>query len=135
MAAITVTRLDVRPLPGCIFDNPVVSGTVYVGDAVYCSGGTVGGSVSQANASTATTTYAHGMVVAAPNGGTIATTGDRVDVVLYGRVTGFAASNGAGSVVFVGNTVGALDTAAGTVSHKFGVWVDTTTILVKPSNP
>jgi hypothetical protein len=134
MAAITVTRLDVRPLPGCVFDNPVVSGTVYVGDAVYCSGGTVGGSVSQANASTAPTTYAHGLVVAAPNGGTIATTGDQVDVVLYGRVTGFAGHT-AGSVVYVGNTVGALDTAAGTVSHKFGIGVDPTTILVKPSNP
>jgi energy-converting hydrogenase Eha subunit B len=122
MAAITVTRLDVRPLQDCIRDNPVVSGTVYVGDAVYCSGGTVGGSVSQANAS------------AAPNGGTIATTGDRVDVVLYGRVTGFAGLT-AGSVVFAGNTVGALDTAAGSVSHKMGIGVDPTTILVKPSNP
>lgn len=134
MATHSVTRLDVRPLPGAIIENPVVSGTVYVGDAVYNSGSasTTGGSVSQANGGATATAYAIGIVVAAPSGGTVAVTGDRVDVVTWGRVTGFTGLNAGTPTVFVGNSAGVVGDAAGTVSHKLGVVRDSTTIFVQP---
>lgn len=131
MAAITVTATDVRPLPGAVIRNLTVSGTVHPGDAVYMSGGTVGGSVDASNASATATAYAMGVVVACANGGTIATTGDRVDYVTEGPVAGFSGGAG-GSPAYAGNTAGALATTAGTVSHKVGWFESPTVLYVRP---
>ena len=78
--AVSFTAVDIRPLPGAVFENPVVSGTVYVGWAVYNNGGSATG----ANGGATATAYAYGIVVGCPGGGTVATTGDRVDVVVFG---------------------------------------------------
>lgn len=126
MASIS-DRTQIRPLPGCVFENPVVSGTVYVGDAGYNNGG----SVSQGNGGATATAYTHCVVVAAPNGGTVATTGDRVDVVVFGRVTGYSGGT-ANTTAYAGNAGGSIASAAGTVSHKIGVWRDDTTLFVLP---
>ena len=110
MALITVTVADVRPLPGAVIRNSTVSGTVHPGDSIYMSGGTVGGSVDAANASATATAYGMAICVACPNGGTIATTGDRVDFVTDGPVAGFSgaaslgASFGASLSASVGDT-------------------------------
>lgn len=131
MATITVTPLDVRPLPGAVIRNLPVSGTVHPGDAVYMSGGTVGGSVDAANASATATAYGMGVVVACPNGGTIATTGDRVDYVTEGPVAGFVGGAG-GSPAYAGNSAGILSTTAGTVSHKVGWFESPEVLYVRP---
>lgn len=123
----SVTRTDVRPLPGAIIENPVVSGTVYVGDAVYNNGGSATG----ANGGATATAYAYGVVCAAPGGGTVATTGDRVDVVVFGRVTGFSGGT-ANTTAYAGNAAGSIASAAGTVSHILGVWRDDATLFVLP---
>ena len=128
--AISVTKADVRPLPGAIIRSYVVSGTVYVGDAVYPAGG----SVSQANAGATATAYGFGIVVACPGGGTVATTGDRVDVVRHGPVTGFASLTAGTPAIYTDNTAGALvQGTGGTVVHKIGVAENSTTIYVQPA--
>lgn len=132
MATITVTVADVRPLPGAIVRSSTVSGTVHPGDAIYFTGGTVGGSVDAANASATATAYGMGIVVACPQGGTIATTGDRCDYVSHGPVAGFSGAAG-GSPAYVGNTAGILATTAGTVSHKIGYVESPTVIYVCPA--
>lgn len=132
MATITVTVADVRPLPGAIIRSSTVSGTVHPGDAIYISGGTVGGSVDAANASATATAYGMGIVVAVANGGTIATTGDRCDYVAQGPVTGFSGAAG-GSPAYVGNTAGIVSTTAGTVSHKMGYFESPTVLFVDPA--
>lgn len=133
MATVTVTALDVRPLPGAIIRNLPTSGTVHPGDAVYASGGTVGGSVDAANASATATAYAIGICVACPNGGTIATTGDRVDYVTHGPVAGFTGAAG-GSPAYAGNSAGIVATTAGTVSHKIGYFESPAVLYVNITN-
>ncbi len=127
MAVIAVTRLDVRPLPGATIESFPVTGTVYVGDPVY----TVGGSVAQGNGAATATAYARGIVVAAPDGGTKAITGDRVDVVTWGRVTGFTGAT-AEMTAYSGGTAGDITTASITVSHKIGVFRNATVLFVQP---
>lgn len=133
MATVTVTALDVRPLPGAVIRNLTVSGTVHPGDAIYQSGGTVGGSVDAANGAATATAYAIGICVAVPNGGTIATTGDRCDYVAHGPVAGFSGAAG-GSPAYAGNGAGIVATTAGTVSHKIGYFESPTVLFVQPSN-
>lgn len=132
MAAITVTAADVRPLPGAIIRSSTVSGTVHPGDSIYQSGGTVGGSVDAANASATATAYGIGVVIACPNGGTIATTGDRCDYVAFGPVAGFTGGAG-GSPAYAANTAGGLSTTAGTVSHKMGYFESPSVLFVSPA--
>lgn len=128
--AISFTATDIRPLPDARIENPVVSGTVYVGNAVYNNGG----SASQANAGATATAYGYGIVIACPNGGTVATTGDRVDVVVHGRVTGFTGLTAGTPAIYTDNTAGALvQGTGGTVAHKIGVARDATTIYVQPA--
>lgn len=128
--AISFTAADIRPLPGAVIENPVVSGTVYVGWAVYNNGGSATGSNGGATA----TAYAYGIVVACPNGGTSAVTGDRCDVVTFGRVTGFASLTIGTPAIYTDNSAGLLvQGTGGTVAHKLGVARDATTIFVNPS--
>ena len=127
MTLIAVTRLDVRPLPGATIESFPVSGTVYVGDSINIAGGSA---LAATGAATATA-YARGICVAAPNGGTAAVTGDRVDVVTWGRVTGFTGAT-AETTAYTGGTAGHVADAAATVSHKLGVFRDATTLFVQP---
>lgn len=117
-------------MPNAIVERFTVSGTVYQGWAVYNNGG----SASPANASATATAYGVGLVVSCPNGGTVAVTGDVIDVVTRGNVTGFSSLTAGTPAIYVGNSDGRLDLGtAGTVSHKFGVARNATTINVNPA--
>lgn len=130
MATISFTAADVRPLPGALVERFTVSGTVYTGWAVY----TNNGSATAANASATATAYGLGLVVSCPNGGTVAVTGDAVDVVTRGNVTGFASMTAGTPAIYTGNSDGRLDQGtAGTVSHKIGVARNASTIFVSPA--
>lgn len=137
MALISVTRADVRPMPGAHVERAVVGGgTVYVGDTVYHDGGTPSAAhlarVQRANAGTATTAYAIGIVVSAPQGGTQAISGDTIDLVTFGGVTGFTGMT-PGDMLYQGNEDGRIADAAGTASHKIGRARSTTVIFVSPA--
>lgn len=130
MAAITFTAADIRPLPGAVIESHVVSGTVNVGKAVYNNGG----SVTHSNGGATATAYAFGVVVAAPGGGTVGVTGDRVDVCVFGRVAGYTSLTAGTPALYASNTAGAIDQGtAGTVSHKIGVARSDTTIFINPA--
>jgi len=128
--AITVTKADVRPLPGAIIETFVVSGTVFVGEAIYNNGG----SATRSNAGATATAYGVGIVVACPGGGTAAVTGDRVDVAVFGRVAGFSGMTAGTPAIYTDNTAGALvQGTGGTVAHKIGVARSASVIFVQPA--
>lgn len=129
--SISFTAADIRPLPGAIIRSYVVSGTVYVGWGVIIRGG----SALASNGGATATAYGAGIVVAAPNGGTVGVTGDRVDVVRLGPVTGFTSLTSGTPAIYTDNSDGLLvQGTGGTVAHKIGVAEDATTIWVQPTN-
>lgn len=128
MANLTVTAADVRPLPGAKIVRMQAGGTVSVGAAVYVvSDGdvehTAGGSLS-------TVLPALGIVCAALDGDTSGASGEWVDVVTAGRVTGFSGMT-PGDIAYVSNTAGKLADAAGTKSLIMGLVLSTTVVLVR----
>jgi len=126
MAAITVTARSVKPMPGTIRRDFVAGGSGNVGDAVYIDSN---GKVQQANASAAGTAIAIGIVVSAGSLGALTfASGDAVSVVLLGVVGGFSSLT-PGSLVYLSDTAGGFDTAAGTVSKKVGVAVSADKVL------
>ena len=129
MSAITVTAADVRPLAGAIIERFAAGGSVNVGDVVYVSGNDT---VKQASGTLLAMALTPGICVATnASGGTLAASGDYVDVVLAGRVTGFASMT-AGSLYFVSDTDGKLDTAVGTQDTMVGFAVNASTVFVRP---
>ncbi len=116
MADISVTVADVRPLPGAVIERYDAGGALAAGDSVYMASD---GDVEEADASAAGTTYVIGVVVSGPEGKTSFAAGDRVDVVTWGRVTGFSGAT-PGDVLYQSDTAGALADAAGSTSHKVG---------------
>ena len=114
MADITVTALDVKPLPGSVIERHTAGGALAVGDFVYMA---ADGDVEEADASAAGTAYAIGQVVSAPNGALAAVAGDIVDICVLGRVAGFSGMT-PNDVLYMSDTAGALADAAGTTSHK-----------------
>jgi len=133
MANLTVTAADVRPLEGAIVRRYSAGDTVYVGDCVYMG---TAGAVLQAAAGTSTIGSAIplGIVVSAPDGGTVAVSGDKVDVVVYGPVAGFSSLT-PGSHVWVSATAGKLaDGQAGSGYYNYivGIAEATTTVFVRP---
>lgn len=128
--AISFTAADIRPLPNATIERFTVSGTVYQGWAVYNNGGSATGS----NAGATATAYGIGVVVSCPNGGTIAVTGDAVDVVTRGNVTGFSGLTAGTPAIYTDNSAGLLvQGTGGTVAHKIGVARNATTIHIQPA--
>lgn len=128
MADITVTAASVRPLNGATIRRYSAGGAGSVGDVVYLA---ADGDVEQADASSAGTLAAIGVVVGVNGqvGSTSFVTGDRLDVVTNGPVTGFAAMT-PGAAHYVSNTAGAIADAAGDNSYIVGVAESATTLLV-----
>lgn len=116
MAAITVTKADVRPLPGAVIEKYPAAGALSLGDAVYLDSN---GKVEKADADAAASMLVHGIVVSAPRGGTDAVADDMVDVCVAGRVTGFSGMT-IGSLAFLSVTAGKVDhTAPAAASGDF----------------
>lgn len=129
MSAITVTAASVRPLPGSQPFRFAAGGSINVGDVVYVSGNDT---VKQASGTLLAMANAVGLCVATnAAGGTLAASGDYVDVVTYGPVTGFSSMT-AGNLHYVSDTDGKVDTAAGTKDTIIGYAINASTLFVRP---
>ncbi len=133
MAAISKTSADVRPLPGAVVVQGTAGEALNLGDVVYLDG--TAGAYKKADRGAANTAQAKGIVVSAPDGATSAASGDAIDVVVFGPVTGFSGMT-PGALLYVG-TAGALDDAAPAAAsgqYKFIVgWArDASTVFVQP---
>lgn len=128
MADITKVAANIRALPGAVIERYNAGGAGNVGDTVYMA---ADGDVEVADASSAGTTYAIGIVVSAPNGKTAFVAGDRLDVAVFGPVTGFSGAT-PHDVLYQSDTAGALADAAGTTSHKVARARSAVTVFVNP---
>lgn len=107
MADITVTLADVR-LPNeteVIKIRGTLGGAVNVGSPVYLDG-TNGWKAADADA--AASGQARGILLSVPNGGTAGASGDKVDILCFGRITGYSGMT-PGAAVYVSTTAGRLD--------------------------
>jgi hypothetical protein len=119
----------VRPLAGAVVRRFDAGGTITVGAPVYIA---ADGDVEVADGSAvATTLGCLGLAVATPDGGTSVSANERVDVVTHGPVAGFSSLT-PGSLVFVSDTGGGLDTATGTKGLVVGVAESASVVFVRP---
>jgi len=133
MADATFTVASVKPLEGCIIRRFTVGAdTLTPGMSVYVS---ADNTVAKARGNAfAALLECIGMVVSNASGAVSFATGDTVDVVLFGPVTGGLANIAGGSRFFVSNTAGGItQNATGTKVCFFGIGLSTTTILVAPA--
>lgn len=128
MADITVTAADVRPLPGAMVERYDAGGTLAAGDSVYMASD---GAVEEADGSASPSAYAIGIIVSGPEGKVSFVAGDALDVVVWGRVTGFSGMT-PGDTLYQSDTAGALADAAGTVSHQVGKARSATVAFIQP---
>lgn len=126
MGDISVTAADVRPLPGATVQRFTAGGTLAIGDAVYVDSS---GTVQRADGSTVGTVWAIGIAVSTPGGKTTVASGDRVDVVTAGPVTGFSGMT-PGTLTYISDTAGALATAVGTKDTIVGIAISAVTVSV-----
>jgi hypothetical protein len=136
MAAITTTAADIRPLhPAAVIRRYNAGGTVTPGQAVYIASD---GDVEAADADAEASALAIGIVCGVGAAGALsAAAGDRVDVCVFGPVTGFASMT-PGAPVYASVTAGAMDHtppagASGDFRHSIGYAESATTIFVNPS--
>jgi hypothetical protein len=131
MGDITITAADVRPLPGALCRRFDAGGTVYAGEAVYMASD---GDVERTDADDSLTAQAIGIVVADNDGGTVFSSGDAVDVCMFGPLTGYSSLT-EGLHVFVSGTAGGMqqdDIGGGTYEFIVGRAESETTIFVNP---
>lgn len=132
MAAIDVTAALVRPLNGAVIRRYNAGGTVTPGQAVYIASD---GDVEAADADAVGSSQARGVVIADGSGSTSFAAGDRVDVVVFGPVTGFTGAT-PGAVAYVSPTAGALDHTASATAGDFnfiaGYFESAVTFFVQP---
>lgn len=128
MSVVTVTSTDVRPLTGATVRRFTAGGSITLGNAVYIASD---GDVEEADGSVIGTTWAVGVAVATPDGGTSVSSGERVDVVLAGPVAGFSSLT-PGALGYVSDTTGGIDTAAGTKTLILGFNESATVFFVRP---
>ena len=135
MADITVTAGDVRALPGYVARRFDAGGTIYTGQSVYIA---ADGDVEQSDADAGSLqAQSIGIMVADNTGATVATSGDRVDVVVFGCVTGYSSMT-PGALVFASTSAGGLVQGtpdAGSHVVPIGWAKDANTIFVNPSRP
>lgn len=129
MADIAKTASLIRPLVGAVVERYTAGGAGALGDLVYED---ANGNVQVTDADAAGTTYGFGIVISAPNGATSFVSGDAVDVVVFGRVTGFSGGT-PHDIVYASNNAGAVADAAGTTSHKVGRMRSATVLFVNPA--
>jgi hypothetical protein len=130
---ITVTTTDVRPLTGAIIRRAVAGEALALGDVVYISGYSgnqpvvskaVGGAVATANP--------FGIAIAGAMANTTIASGETLDVVVFGPVTGYSSMT-SGNSVWVSDTSGRLSSVVGTKSGVVGLAESPTVVFVRPS--
>jgi len=133
MADITMTANLVRPLPHAVVRRFDAGGTMYVGEAVYVADD---GDVERADANDSLQAIVKGIVVADNDGGTAISSGDRVDVVVFGPVAGYSSLT-PGLLMYASATAGGMtqtpgDLGSGTYECVVGDNETATIIFVNP---
>lgn len=127
MTDVACTAASVRPLDGCVIRRFTAGGTITLGSPVYLS---AADTIAAADGSAFTGVAAIGIAVAVPSGATSATSGDSVDVVLFGPVTGYTDAV-YGTYYYVDDDAGVISDTAGTKDTIIGIGLNATTILVR----
>ena len=131
---ITMTATSVKGLPGVRVQRMDAGGTIYAGEPCYIVSD---GDVERTDADGSLSAMAFGIVIAGKpdSGGTVFVDGDRVDVVTYGAVTGYASLT-PGLPVYASTLAGQMQQAETFVTGDYitevGMAVNATTILVNP---
>jgi len=129
MADLSVTAADVRPLHGAVIRRYTAGGSVDMGAVVYVDSN---GAVQEADGSAiGTAKPTVGIAVATPDGGTSASSGESVDVVVHGPVAGFSSMT-PGTIGFVSDTAGAIADSAGTKAFIVGYAESASVFFVRP---
>ncbi|MCB0246640.1 MAG: hypothetical protein KDI12_24735 [Anaerolineae bacterium] len=129
---VTVTTTDVRPLNDCVVARAVAGEALALGDAVYVS--SYSGNlpvVSKADGSAVATANVMGIAVAGALANTTIASGEVLDVVTSGPVTGYASMT-SGNTIWVSDTAGRLSTVVGTKSGVVGFALTPATVMVRP---
>lgn len=129
MADVTISSTDIRPLDGCIIRRFVAGGTLNMGAPVYLS---AADTVAHAAGGACTTSFAIGVAVATPDGGTTCSSGEYVDVVLLGPVTGYTTNMAHNAIFYVDNDAGVIADAAGTKDTIVGIGLSASVLFVRP---
>ncbi len=129
---VTVTTTDVRPLNDCVVARAVAGEALALGDAVYVS--SYSGNlpvVSKADGSAVATANVMGIAVAGALANTTIASGEVLDVVTSGPVTGYASMT-SGNTIWISDTSGRLSTVVGTKSGVVGFALTPATVMVRP---
>lgn len=129
---VTVTTTDVRPLNDCTIARAVAGEALALGDAVYVS--SYSGNlpvVSKADGSAVATANVLGIAIAGALANTAIASGETLDVVTNGPVTGYASMT-SGNTIWISDTAGRLSTVVGTKSGVIGVALTPATVMVRP---
>lgn len=131
MAAVAFEATEIRHLPfnGALVRPYRAGGAITVGHLVYVA---TDGDVEAADANVdgpATATI--GIAVCGLDGETAIASGDPVSVCVFGPVSGFSGMT-PGDVLWVSDTVGRVDTAAGTFDRAIGYAERAGVIFVNP---
>lgn len=102
--AISKTKADIRPLPGALTRRFDAGGAIDAGAAVYIA---ADGDVEEAVAGTKGPSRGKGIAVADRDGSTSFSSGDAIDVVLHGPVTGYSSMSEGEPVYVDGDGTGA----------------------------
>jgi len=131
MADVTIVAADVRPLNGCIIRRFTSGDTIPVGAPVYLS---AADTVSMADGSTVATSFAIGVLVAVMNPATAgqAASGEMVDVVLEGPVTGYSTNFAHNILLYVDDDAGVIATTTGTCTTIIGIGLSASVLRVHP---
>jgi hypothetical protein len=129
MADITIVAADVRPLNGCIIRRFTAGGAITMGMPVALS---AADTVVPADATDCTLSFAIGVAVATPDGGTTVVSGEAVDVVLEGPVAGYSTNMAHNIMLFVDDDAGVICTTAGAKDTVIGIGLSTSVMYVHP---
>ena len=131
MSDVTIVAADVRPLPGCIIRRYVSGDTIPVGAPVYLS---AAGTISMADGTACTTSFAIGVLVAVMNPATAgqAASGEYCDVVREGPVAGYSTNMAHNIMLYVDDDAGVISTAAGTKTTIIGSGESGSVLYVHP---
>jgi hypothetical protein len=137
MSVVAFEAAEIRALThnGAITRPMTAGGTITVGHLVYNNGTANTVVRADADASQAASA-AIGIAVESYNGETTIVSGDPVTVCVYGPVSGFSGAT-PGALGWVSDTVGRLDTAAGTYDRIMGYFESASVFFVSPdiNNP
>lgn len=129
---VTVALVDVPQPHNCEIERGVLGAAAVPGDYVYLDGSN---GWKPAIGTSATAAHARGMVISDGDGSTAFVSGQRVDIVLKGRVSGFSGLTPGLSVYISPDTAGKGDQSAPTTGEYLcygGYAWDAESIVVNP---